>query len=119
GRSYELHALAGPDHLPSTFVDKSVVVVAQGNQVREIAPATSRPELDVMRVGHVHRPVAFRGRTGAVSCLKRSPLRWRDAARCSANVNDDRVSLENPVQGSVAGQALDGLARDRHSALQL
>ena len=72
-----------------------------------------------MRSRVVDRPVAARPAASAVPCLEGSPLRRRDRSSRPSNVDDDRVGLQDPAQGSVAGQPLHGLARDGHATLQL
>ena len=98
---------------------QAVMEVAERKQVVQVALAAATPELDVMRAGPVDRPVAARRRAGPVPSLQRSPLRGRDRPRCSSDVHYYRVRLQDPGQSSIAGQALHGLARDRHPRLQL
>src|SRR5207248_11783660 len=78
-----------------------------------------RPEFDVVWAGPVDGPVASRRRAAAVPSLEASPLRRRDHTRRPADVNHLRVGFEDTGQGSITGQALPGLARDRQSVLQL
>ena len=78
-----------------------------------------RPEFDVVWAGPVDRPVASRRRAAAMPSLEASPLRRRDHTRRPADVNHLRVGFEDTGQGSITGQALHGLARDRQSVLQL
>ena len=72
-----------------------------------------------MRAGHVDRPVTLRSGAGPVPGLEGAPLRSRDRARRPANIDHHRVSLDDPMQSPIAGQALHGLARDRHPAAEL
>ena len=71
----ESHAIARSDDLPTAFMHESVVVVAERNQVRQIALAAPGPELNVMRAGHVDLPVAFLCCAVSMSSFEGSPLR--------------------------------------------
>src|SRR5216683_1157426 len=59
-RSDELHPFARFDHLPPAFMDEAVVVVAEGQEVGQVARPAQGPELDVMRSRPVDGPVASR-----------------------------------------------------------
>src|SRR5438132_6383950 len=100
GRRNEPHTLSRADYLPPAFVHQPVVEVAEGKQVGQVAFSASRPEFDVMRAGPVDRPVAAWGCTAAVPSLEGSPLRRRDRPRRPADIDHNRVRLENPTQGS-------------------
>src|SRR5207253_6391407 len=77
----ELDALVCLDDLPSTFMNQAVVVVAERKQLAQVCRTTVRPELDVMGLGPVDRPIAAGESAAAVSGFQSSPLRTRDRPR--------------------------------------
>src|ERR1700694_4377629 len=76
-------------HLPPTLMHETVVVVAERQKVPQVIQTPSTPELEVMRIRVVDRPVAARPAACAVPCLEGSPLRRRDRSRRSADIDDD------------------------------
>src|SRR5207253_11255698 len=54
----KLDAFVCLDHLPSTYMNQAVVVVAEGKEFAQVGRTTVRPELDVVRLGPVDRPIA-------------------------------------------------------------
>src|SRR5256714_3467178 len=111
-RRDELHPLARHHHLPPAFVDQPMVMPAKRNHLAQVGLPALRPELDVMGIGPADRPVAARPGAGAVPRLQASPLRRLRRPLGPAHPDDHGVRLAHPVQGAVAGQPLDRLARD-------
>src|SRR5947209_18942015 len=83
----ELEATAGFHHLPFTLMHAAMMEITEGKQVGQIARSTSGPELDVMWVRPVDRPITTRKPAVFVSSPEGSAVRGRGRPRRPTDID--------------------------------
>src|ERR1700694_140133 len=99
------------DHLPSTLMDESVVVMTEEYFVGHVIRPASAPKDDVMRTRPVDRPVATGEPATLVSRSQRPAPGRRGHSRRPPDVHHHRVSQQDAGDSGGTGGAPPRLAR--------